>query len=373
MVRTKALPVILAAALLFSAASPLTGMHSLAAQKKNTAKTSVIETKKEKSRTVETPSGEILTEEELAEKGLSEEEIELLVEEISAPKAQDLVKSTFAILLDADTGEVLAGKNEDIPMFPASMTKVMTVLVACEHIRHLSDTFTITEDILKFCAAHDLTTVGYQAGEDVPVMDLLFGTILPSGADASLALGRYCAGSDAAFVDLMNEKAEELELSSTHFTNNMGIRDAAHFSTVHDTAKILMEAQKNLLARTVLSTTQYQTVATPLHPDGIAISNLFLRRIATLDTGGLVMSAKTGFINDAKFCAASFMIAKDGRHYVCVTGQAPTTMECIGDQAALYKSFTEFMARSDRRQELLQSMDSEASPAPEEDDGESLP
>lgn len=247
--------------------------------------------------------------------------------------------STFAILVNAKTGKVIAQKNGDAYMFPASMTKVMTLLVASEHVKNLTDTVTITQDILDYCTAHDCSTVGLSAGETVTVMDLLWGTILPSGADAALALGRYVAGSDAAFVQMMNEKAASLGLKNTHFTNCIGLYDAGHYTTCNDMAVIMNAAAANQLAMTVLVTPQYTTVPTLVHPSGITVRNLFLSRISPLSKPGVVLGAKTGYINQSRYCAVSYFVSTSGVPYICVTGQASSSMNAVTDHQKIYSAY----------------------------------
>ncbi|MCI1398748.1 MAG: serine hydrolase, partial [Lachnospiraceae bacterium] len=168
------------------------------------------------------------------------------------------ISSSCGILVNADTGEILAAKDETARIVPASMTKVMTVLVAAEALqnKNLSDTVEITEDILETVSADNDAAVGFQAGEVVTVADCLYGAALHSGADAAIALGRYVSGSDDTFVEAMNQKAEELGLSDTHFVNAVGAYDENQYSTVEDIAKILQAALDNDLARKVLSTRQ---------------------------------------------------------------------------------------------------------------------
>lgn len=247
--------------------------------------------------------------------------------------------STFAILINGSTGQVVAQKNGDAYMFPASMTKVMTLLVAAEHVKNLTDTVTITQDILDYCTAHDCSTVGFTAGETVTVMDLLWGTILPSGADAAIALGRYVAGSDAAFVQLMNQKAASLGLKNTNFTNCVGLYDAGHFTTCNDMAVIMNAAAANQLALTVLATPQYTTIPSSVHSSGITVKNLFLSRIGPLSKPGIVLGAKTGYINQSKYCAVSYFISSKGVPYVCVTGMAGSSMNAVTDHQKIYSAY----------------------------------
>ncbi|MGN1024318.1 MAG: D-alanyl-D-alanine carboxypeptidase family protein [Lachnospiraceae bacterium] len=249
------------------------------------------------------------------------------------------ISSSYGILVNADTGEILAAKDETARIVPASMTKVMTVLVAAEQLQNqnLSDTVEITEDILETVSTDNDAAMGFQAGEIVTVADCLYGTALHSGADAAIALGRYVSGSDSAFVDAMNKKAEELGLSDTHFVNAVGAYDEEQYSTVEDIAKIMQAALSNDLARKILSTRQYTTVKTSVHPDGITVSNRFLKRMETQDVPGIVFSAKTGFLSAAGFCAVSSMTGTDGTRYICCTAKAPDTWSCIYDHAAIYR------------------------------------
>ena len=109
-----------------------------------------------------------------------------------------------------------------------------------------------------------------------------------------------------AFVDMMNEKLAELGLSDTaHFTNCVGLYDENHYCSIYDMAMILKAAVENDLAREVLTAHTYTTSATEQHPEGITISNWFLRRIEDKDTKGTVVCAKTGFVAQSGNCAAS--------------------------------------------------------------------
>ena len=223
------------------------------------------------------------------------------------------------------------------------MTKVLTLLVAAEHVTNLDDTFTMTIDITDYCYVNDCSVVGLEIGETVSIRELLYGTILPSGADASLALATYVAGSHEAFVELMNEKLEELGLSDTaHFTNCVGLYDENHYCTVYDMALILHAAMENELCREVLNARTYETAPTPEHPDGQVLSNWFLRRIEDRFTGEFqIVGGKTGYVVQAGSCAASCGEAPDGSLYFCVTGDASSSWQAIYDHTALYQTYCE--------------------------------
>ena len=120
------------------------------------------------------------------------------------------VTSTYALMVDLSNKEVVAQKNAYERINPASMTKILTLLVASEHVTNLDDTFTMTLDITDYAYVNDCSSVGFLDGEVVTVKDLLYGTILPSGGDAAVGLATYVAGSQEAFVDMMNQKIEPI-------------------------------------------------------------------------------------------------------------------------------------------------------------------
>ncbi|MBR1852782.1 MAG: serine hydrolase [Lachnospiraceae bacterium] len=252
------------------------------------------------------------------------------------------VDSTNVIFLQKESGEILAARNCHTVINPASMTKVLTILVAAEHIdmADLDDTFTITLDITDYSYVHDCSNAGFEKDEKVTVRDLFYGTILPSGADAAVGLATYVAGSHEAFVDLMNEKLEILGLSDTaHFTNCVGIYDKDHHCTVYDMAMIMEAALDNEFCREVLGAHTYTTSSTEAHPDGMLLSNWFLRRIEDRDTGGEVLCGKTGFVDQSGNCAVSFGMDESGNEYICATTGAQGSMRCVNEHAALYKAY----------------------------------
>lgn len=262
-------------------------------------------------------------------------------EDTVSVSAEEVI-STHAILVDESTDTIVAEKSAGERITPASMTKVLTVLVAAEQIdeKDLDDTFTMTLEITDYAYVNDCSCVGFLDGEKVPVRDLFYGTILPSGADAAVGLAVYVAGSQEEFVKLMNQKLEELGIAgSTHFTNCVGIYDEAHYSTPYDMAVIMKAAIENEFCREVLSVHKYTTGATEQHPDGIEISNWFLRKIEDKDTGGEVVCAKTGYIDQSKNCAVSYGMFAGGTPYICVTAGSTSGWRCIYDHVEIYNRY----------------------------------
>lgn len=252
------------------------------------------------------------------------------------------VISTHAILVDESTDRIIAVKGARERIMPASMTKVLTVLVAAEQIpeEKLDDTFTMTLEITDYAYVNDCSSVGFLDGEKVPIRDLFYGTAMHSGGDAALGLAYYVAGSQEAFVEMMNQKLDELGIAdSTHFTNCIGLYDEAHYSTVYDMAVIMKAALQNDLCREVMSKHIYTTKPTAQHPEGIEISNWFLRKIEDKDTGGEVLCAKTGYVVQSKNCAVSYEMSAGKTPYICVTAGSTSSWRCIYDHVEIYNRY----------------------------------
>ncbi len=253
----------------------------------------------------------------------------------------DEIRSEYAIFIDRDSQEVLAEKGGFTVINPASMTKILTVLVAAEHIKEedLDDTIIMTPEITDYGYIHKCSAAGFVKGEEVSVRDLFYGTILPSGADAAVGLAVYVAGDQDSFVELMNEKLKELGLSDTaHFTNCVGVYDEDHYCSAYDMAMILEAALDNELCREILSTRIHTIPEKEEHPDGLEMSNWFLRRIEDKEYGGKVLGGKTGYVEQSGSCAASFG-ENAGNNYICVTVKAGSPFQCVNDHALLYNEY----------------------------------
>ncbi len=265
-------------------------------------------------------------------------------EEKTAAKTAELtdeITSSHAVFIEQRTGHVVAEKDARSRISPASMTKILTILVAAEHVENLDDTFTITQEIVDYSYINECSSAGFVANDTVTVRDLFYGTILPSGGDAATALAIYVAGSLEDFVGMMNEKLKELGLSDTaHFTNSAGLYDEDHYCTTYDMAVILKAAVANDLCKEVLSARTYEIPACEPHPEGIQLSNWFLRRIEDKDTGGEVLCAKTGYVEQSGNCSASYGIGSGGKEYICVTANADGVWACIDDHVVLYQKFS---------------------------------
>lgn len=248
--------------------------------------------------------------------------------------------SENALLIDLESNTVLVQKNADARIYPASMTKVMTVLVAAEHIENWDETFTMTQSIIDPLFLADASMAGFVHGEEVSMTELLYGAVLPSGAEATEALAIVTAGSEEAFAALMNEKAQALGLKDTHFVDASGLHDENHYTTLSDMAIILQAALDNPHCREVLTSVNHTSPATAQNPEGVAMTNRFLYRIRPQQTGNVdIQAAKTGYTAQAMNCCVSYGIMENGRAAICVTTHAWTGDYCIADHLALYGTY----------------------------------
>lgn len=158
------------------------------------------------------------------------------------------------ILIDADSGKVLYEKNSDKQMYPASLTKVLTAIIALE-TGNLEDIITVDD---KTPYEIDGSHIALEPGEKLSLKDLLYGLLIPSANDAASVIAKHYSGSIENFSKIMNEKAKEIGAINTNFTNPHGLHDSEHYTTAEDLAKIAAYAIKNDTFKEIVSTTQYE-------------------------------------------------------------------------------------------------------------------
>ncbi len=257
----------------------------------------------------------------------------------SAKEFGEEVISEVGVLLDLENNSVIAERDCQKKIYPASLTKIMTLIVAVENIEDYSKTFTMTHDILSPLYADDASMAGFSENEKITMTDLLYGTILPSGADAATGLAISVSGSESEFVKLMNEKAERLGLKNTHFMNCTGLHDDKQYSTAVDIAVMLEYALQDDMCREILSTYQYKTKVTKEHPEGILLeSTMFSRMYGDEAEGVTILGGKTGYTAEAGNCLASFAV-KDGKEYIAVTVKGQSKWKPIFDSFEIYEKY----------------------------------
>lgn len=166
------------------------------------------------------------------------------------------IASPSALLMDLNSGKILYEKNIDQKMYPASLTKVMTAIIALEHC-DLNDIATVSYDAVMTLSS-GYVTANLQVGEELTVEQLLYVLMVGSSNDAAIVLAEHISGSVDEFSKLMNEKAKDLGCTSTNFVNPNGAHDENHYSTARDLSIISKYAMQNETFRTLVKTTSYK-------------------------------------------------------------------------------------------------------------------
>ncbi len=258
------------------------------------------------------------------------------------------MSANTAILVDADTNEIVAGYNYEKKIYPASLTKILTLLVAAENIQDMDATYKFTSDDIDPLIEDNASRAGIEAGETVTMEDLLYSAILVSGADGTTGLANAVAGSEEKFVELMNAKIQELGLTGTNFVNASGLHNKNHYSTAIDIAVLTKAAMDNETCRKVLTTTSYTTSKTKQHKDGIELTSIIAQRIegyyidcdgdGEADDGISIEGGKTGFTDEAKY-TLSTILDDNGHTYICVTTKSKDELKSVEDQIAIYEKY----------------------------------
>lgn len=249
------------------------------------------------------------------------------------------ISSKNAILYNMDSGEVLYEKDADEKVSIASLTKIMTALVSIENIKDLDSQVVLTADDFEGLVEANAVTAGFTKGEVVTYRDLLYGLLLPSGADAAKALARNIAGSEENFIKMMNEKVGEMNLKNTRFSTVIGLDDDNNYSTAREVALIFKEALKNEDFKTIITTKEYTSSDGKVKFHSTIQSNAKKFEIDV----PYILGGKTGTTTDAGLCLAT--IAKENDvNYMLVTlsalydKKAPHNIE---DAQTIYDYFIE--------------------------------
>lgn len=235
--------------------------------------------------------------------------------------------STNYIFLDADTGQVLSAKKQDEQISIASLTKMMTVLLAIENSSSLNQTVTITDEMIDGLYEEQASVAGYVTGDTATVLDLCYAAAIPSAADAANALAIQIGGSFEKFYQMMNDKAAQLGMDHTVFKSAHGLDREGQYSTVEDVSKLLRYALQNPTFKEIFSTKEHTTQATTYYPFGIPLASTIW---AYADTYGYNLAnlsgGKTGYTLQAGRCIAYWATVND-MNIIAVTAGASTNVE----------------------------------------------
>ncbi len=230
-----------------------------------------------------------------------------------------LVTAKSFAIIEEPCGAFLRGQNARQRLAPASLTKIATALVATERAE-LSDVVTVSVNGVDLSASTDSTVMGLEPGQRLSMRDLLYGLLLPSGSDAAIAIAEHVSGSVDGFVDLMNQRAVQLGLGDTHFSNPHGLDDPALYTSAFDIAVLGRELMRQPDLATVVRTRQYQPAW-----DGPALRNVNL--LLGLYPGAL--GIKTGYTDQAGQTIVAAAERKGRRLIVSVLGSSDVYPDVI--------------------------------------------
>ena len=237
----------------------------------------------------------------------------LAAAEVKALYEDDLVCAS-CVLMDAYTGEILFSKNPDAKRYPASTTKIMTLLVSIENCdgREIVTVPACASDVTL-----DSTRVPVYPGEKMPMMDLWYGLIFNSGNDAANAIAYLTSGSIDKFVAEMNKKAAELGMTNTHFANAHGLHNTQHYTTARDMAKLTFYALDIDLFREITFSTGYTMQPTSLRGELVLDHHYGITDYASKYYYPYARGIKTGWHTKAGQCYIG-AADKDGYELIAV-------------------------------------------------------
>ena len=231
------------------------------------------------------------------------------------------IRSRNTILVELESYASIAEKGADEKMYPSSMTKVMTLIVACENVKDLSERLTVTQEAADYMKNNDGSGVGLKVGDTHTVEDLLYLISYQSDTIACLLIADHVAGSEEAFVELMNKKATDLGLSGTHFANSTGLYNPDHYTTCRDMATIMAYAMDNELAYKCLSSYRGRSMVVG-GIDCTFYCNWYSGRNRFNDNPNLktstVIAGKTGYTDESGITLVSVAKGDNGKTYINV-------------------------------------------------------
>ncbi len=271
-------------------------------------------------------------------------------ENIGANTDSKITSSSF-ILVDVNDGSVVQSKKstgEPNRVYPASLTKVMTLIVVYENLKNedaLKETITVSEATHNKMTSLGSSGVGLKAGESMTVETAIYALILQSDGWAATTLAEYIAGNEAAFVEMMNSKAQEMGLKDTHFENPTGLHSANHYSSCYDLAVIMNYAMKNAYCKNVLQALSYK-YTTSLRPESgnyILYHALLVTKLQDASiqpSTAKIIAGKTGFTDEAGGCLVTFAQGKNNGHtYILVTAKAQNTNKAVDEHLYIYNNY----------------------------------
>lgn len=240
-----------------------------------------------------------------------------------------------AIVMEASTGLILYEKNMDVPRYPASITKIMTALLAIEN-SSLNDVVTFSKDAI-FNVDLDSSRIGIDVGEKLTMQQCLYGMLLESANEVTYAVAEHVGGTIPKFAAMMNARAKQIGCKNTHFVNPHGLYNPDHYTCAHDMALITREAMKNATFRKIFGTRTYQIPPTNLQKETRYLRNhhKFVLRQDNHFRYDDCIGGKTGYTSKARYTLVS--VAKRGNlELICVIMKDDSTDHQYTDTKKLF-------------------------------------
>lgn len=233
------------------------------------------------------------------------------------------VNSTAVYLVNLDSGTVIYEKNADLMMYPASLVKIMTCLLAIENCDDLTGT-TVTSSYTVFDNLWGMgaSNAGLYPGENLRMIDLLYALMLRSGCDAAGIIAEYIGGSEAGFVEMMNAKAAELGCTNTHFTNSTGLHDPDQYTTAMDIYRITTYAMQYDIFKEISTTYSYTMPATNKNDERTITHTCTIMKPNSSYYNENIHGIKTGTTDESGRNLVSYA-SKDAYNYLLITMGAP--------------------------------------------------
>ena len=260
---------------------------------------------------------------------------------IKAEEVEDLApNATSAIMIEASTGEILFQKNKDEKLAPASMTKMMSMLIIIEEIENGNLKWDEMITTSERASSMGGSQIFLKAGEKMSVTDLLKGIAIASGNDAVVALAERISGSEESFVKRMNTRAKDLGLKNTNFVNSTGLTEDNHYSSAYDMSLIAKELVKHEKILEFTSTYEDYLRKDTKSPFWLVNTNRLVRFKEGVD--GL----KTGFTKEAGYCLTATMKKDNMRLITVVMKEEDTNKRSADTSKMLDYGFNVYMVQT---------------------------
>ncbi len=228
------------------------------------------------------------------------------------------VDAKSALLVSLDTGEVMYKKNENKRVFPASVTKIMTLVIMLESDRFNPDAaVTMTDAVDPLITGTDSSVSNLQVGEQIRQIDLAYYVLMSSAGDCAYLAALTYGDTVENFVKMMNDKAKELGLKGTHYQNPVGLHDEQNYTTAEDTYKLAVYALKNPTFKKICESSRYTVPATNMSGERTLSTTNFLIDNTTDYYYVYAKGVKTGYTDEAGRCLVS-TASYNGYNYMCV-------------------------------------------------------